>query len=314
MTAISGVVPLSVVNALAIGKRSRGAAMGLMFYDHIITLGLEIDLVWRQNKRRPAFFLYIFNRFFAFLWLIFDSVPLTKSGTNSSHVCVIYLMCDDLVTMVTTLTVQGILQLRVYALYNRSKRILVFLLTMCAIEVAVMATLIAVTIGHLNHLPVASTSTGCYYHGFLGIGAVFWAPGLVYEPILFLLVLYKAWPTKQTIRVPLVTRIARDSLFYFVVIFAGLLLSTIIWAHYPTWINLVMPWSAALPSILGSRLLLNMREAALHREDGSYFLESFTAGPASWPKFRGHRGNAVDEVSEESEGTEMEIVEEERTR
>lgn len=68
-------------------------------------------------------------------------------------------------------------------------------------------------------------------------------------------------------------------------IFAELLASTIIWAKYPIYISLILPcvlpcleilllwssylvlrWSTALPSLLGNRLLLNMRERVV---DGS---------------------------------------------
>ena len=41
-------------------------------------------------------------------------------------------------------------------------------------------------------LPVISTSNGCYYKGIFSISAFFWLPALVYEPILFFMVLWKA--------------------------------------------------------------------------------------------------------------------------
>jgi len=98
----------------------------------------------------------------------------------------------------------------------------------------------------------------------------------MYEPILFGLIAYKAWPLESGgLRTPLVTRIARDSLLYFIVVFAELLISTVIWAQAPTYINIVMPWSAALPSLLGSRLLLNMREVVHAQGSNSYILEMF---------------------------------------
>ncbi|KAI0079549.1 hypothetical protein K474DRAFT_590296 [Panus rudis PR-1116 ss-1] len=229
------------------GKRSRGAAMGLLFYDHMLNLSMEVELIWKQSKRRPAFYL-------------------------PSH-------------KIRDRQFTSILQLRVYALYDRSRKILVFLLALCAAEVATMAVLVGVTIGHLEHLPIASTDTGCFYKGILSLSALFWVPGLIYEPVLFVLVAYKAWPRRRNgPRIPLVTRIARDSLLYFVLVFAELLISTMVWARAPTYINLVMPWSAALPSILGSRLLLNMREMVSRQGNKSYIVETF--GPADTIPFR----------------------------
>ncbi|GJE99742.1 hypothetical protein PsYK624_160130 [Phanerochaete sordida] len=80
-------VSISYVNALAIGKRSRGAAIGLLFYDHLISLDREIPLVWKADKRRSAFWLYIFNRFFAFVYYVWDCIPLNPSGTTTSKLC-----------------------------------------------------------------------------------------------------------------------------------------------------------------------------------------------------------------------------------
>ncbi|KAL4246558.1 hypothetical protein ABKN59_008752 [Abortiporus biennis] len=193
------------------------------------------------------------------------------------QICVIYLMCDDIVTLLTTLSVQVILQLRVYALYKRSRKVLIFLMTIFAFEISTMVVLIGITMKHLENIPLISTSTGCYYKGLLQLSAVFWAPGLVYEPILFGMIAYKAWGRKilNEPRIPLVTKMARDSLLYFIIIFVELLISTVIWAHEPTYINLVNPWSAALPSILGSRLLLNMREMVARSGTDTYILESF---------------------------------------
>ncbi|EMD39667.1 hypothetical protein CERSUDRAFT_81050, partial [Gelatoporia subvermispora B] len=245
---------------LDIGKRSRVAAITLLGYDYFISLSDEVDVVWSENKRRPMFWIHTFNRFFALVYLIFDSIPLTPSGIVSSKVCIIYLLCDDIVTLITTVTVQIILQLRVYALYQRNRRILWFLSSMSALEVSIMAIFIGITISRIERLPVISTPTGCEYTGIFALSALFWLPGLIYEPILLLLVVHKAWPfSRASMRSPIHARMARDSLIYFALIFVELLISTVIWAHYPKYINIIMPWSAALPSVLGSRMLLNTR-------------------------------------------------------
>ncbi len=116
---------------------------------------------------------------------------------------------------------------QVYALYERNVKMLIFLLSLCVIEVGAMVILAVLTIDHLESwsfviflenkaycttdLPLVSTSTGCFYNGVLGLSALFWVPGLIYEPILFVLVAYKAWPAKrQGLRTPLTSRIARD--------------------------------------------------------------------------------------------------------
>ena len=64
-------------------------------------------------------------------------------------------------------------------------------------------------------LPLISEPTGCAYQGILKASALFWIPGLIFEPILFGLVAYKAWD--KNVRIPLITRMAKDSMMYFVV-------------------------------------------------------------------------------------------------
>ncbi|KAI0095194.1 hypothetical protein BDY19DRAFT_73491 [Irpex rosettiformis] len=262
------------VNALIIGKRFRTAAIALLVYDHLISLDREIELVWRKRKAHPVFFLYVFNRFFVLAYYIFDSVPLTYNGIVSTKICVFYLMLDVIVTTVTTLVVQVLLQLRIYALYDRSRKVLLVLLVLCVFEATGMGILVALTMKHLFRTNIPDTSVGCAYQNLPKISFFFFIPSLLYEPILCCMVAYKA--ISSTVRIPLINRIARDSMIYFIAIFAELLVSTLVWAKAPGWMNIVNPWSAALPSLLGSRLILSMREAVERQNNiATYIVEEF---------------------------------------
>lgn len=107
------------------------------------------------------------------------------------------------------------------------------LLALSAIEICVMAVLVGLTISRLSRkefsssecvirttepasigvldLPVVSTPTGCYYSGVISLSALFWVPGLIYEPVLFALVIYKAqWFKQQGPKIPLIQQMARD--------------------------------------------------------------------------------------------------------
>ncbi|KAA1473417.1 hypothetical protein DENSPDRAFT_839882 [Dentipellis sp. KUC8613] len=327
-------LPVAYREALAIGKQSRAAALGLLAWDHWTCFDREVEVIWKQGgKKRFGFWLYLFNRFFPLVWLVFDMIPLAPAGIVSPSVCIIYLMCDDIVTLLTTLSVQVILQIRVYALYNRSRRILIFLAVCCALEICTMIILIGVTMKHISRLPVVSTSTGCYYEGIFSIYALFWIPALVFEPVLCMLVVWKAWGEDAMVKFGLVARdkigsttpklvksIARDSLMYFLVIFAELTVNTVIWAHENRYVNIIMPWSCALPSILGSHLFLSMREVVLNVKkqpvgtfadhgapSESYVIETFV--PAERPCDSGFDS----EESELSAATSATLQVEERT-
>ncbi|KAM5545707.1 hypothetical protein V8D89_000745 [Ganoderma adspersum] len=184
----------------------------------------------------------------------------------------------------------------VYALYQKSRRVRLFLTCCWSVEVAVMAIFIGITFANIKALPVISTSTGCYYSGIFSISALFWLPALVYEPVLCLMVLWKAWEedwlesfwqrgttaldkdsTSSKLAVA-ISRLTCETLLGTFRVFIELVINTAIWSHYNRYINIVVPWSGALPSILGSRLFLRMREAILFPERYGTDLYAVTSG------------------------------------
>ncbi|KAG1753211.1 hypothetical protein EDB19DRAFT_816350 [Suillus lakei] len=64
-------ISLAARRALNIGKQSRAAALGLLIYEHIITIEDEIDLIWLRRKSWVTY-LYHFNRWLPALWLTCD--------------------------------------------------------------------------------------------------------------------------------------------------------------------------------------------------------------------------------------------------
>ncbi|KAJ3555999.1 hypothetical protein NM688_g2270 [Phlebia brevispora] len=285
---------LSYISALDAGKRSRGAAIGLLFYDHLISLDSEASVVIglpsrtsligissapdipRLDEEKAASSVLPLclqpHVCLPILYLGYDTHNSKRSGGFKGS-CVIYLMCDAMITLVATILVQAFLQLRIYALYQRNRKILLLLLALSALEVSAMSILVAVTMSSLDRLPLVSTPTGCAYQGLLKISALFWIPGLVVEPMLCVLVAYRAWGDNGNI--PLIKCMARDSFIYFIVIFAEMLVNTVIWAKYPQYINIFNPWSAALPSLLGSRLFLGMRKTTQKENADSYIIETY---------------------------------------
>ncbi|KAG2147989.1 hypothetical protein DEU56DRAFT_730464 [Suillus clintonianus] len=153
---------------------------------------------------------------------------------------------------------QQLTSFKVWAIYDRSRRVLSWMIVLSIIEVAAMALLIVLTIARVEKFPVVSTPAGCLFEGIAPLSAIFWTPALVIEPIICILVLKKVFMDRHQ-RSELAMFLARDSLLYFLIIFMELVASTIVWARFPLYIDLFMPWSVALPSLLCNRLLLTMR-------------------------------------------------------
>ncbi|KAI0041932.1 hypothetical protein FA95DRAFT_1564881 [Auriscalpium vulgare] len=223
---------------------------------------------------------------------------MAKGGIVSSTVCIVYLSADDIVTLLVTIGVQLILQMRVYALYSLNKRLRYALLFACIAEFIAMVALVGTTMAHISRLTTVSTPTGCHYFGIISISAMFWVPALVVEPVLCALVIWKAWGSELAERMglrrrkskdgpdtpPMMRSMARDSVVYFIGTYSVLLVNTIIWAHFNEFINVIMPWSCALPSLLGSRMFLHMRELMLSGSGSTTLgLETFEAAGDKGP-------------------------------
>ncbi|KAI0038806.1 hypothetical protein FA95DRAFT_1613086 [Auriscalpium vulgare] len=270
-----------------LGKASRSAALCLLAYDYLITFDAEVNFVWRQRKCTWSFWLYIFNRFFPIAWILFASIAL-NSGTILTQMyvpgCIFNFTASEVVPLLVTVGVQLILQMRVYALYELSKRLRYVLLIGCTAELVAMLALIPSSVIRIIHIHWVSTPTGCYYSSDIGI-TMFWIPALAFEPVLCALVAWKAWGAAaarwmrlRRSRVcevaggsldlddvlPLVTLMARDSLVYFLGIYSVLVALTIASvARFDSFIVIMLPWTYALPSVLGSRVVLHMRELML---------------------------------------------------
>ncbi|KAI6154309.1 hypothetical protein EDD17DRAFT_1089106 [Pisolithus thermaeus] len=133
-----------------------------------------------------------------------------------------------------------------------------------SIECSAMVTLLAIMIARLKTLPIISSPYRCAFETLPHYSPFFWVPAIIIEPILCVLVLRKALGLLRA-RTGLSALLARDSLVYFFAVFAGLLSILVAWLIDPLNIVYFFPWAIAFPSLLGCRLLLNIRR---HFESG----------------------------------------------
>ncbi|KAI6002541.1 hypothetical protein EDC04DRAFT_428252 [Pisolithus marmoratus] len=247
-----------------VGRLSNTAALAVLIYEKFLILEEEIELVWCKRKSWITV-LYFFNSWLAPLWIAFQiSVVVLEEPSAVTVSCIATILGRNVVTLLMTLSVQTAMQLRVWAIYERSRKILWFLMILLCIECAAMVTLMAIMIADLDMLPIISTPFGCAFEVLPHYSSLFWVPAIVIEPILCVLVLRKALGLLGA-RTGLSALLARDSLIYFFAVFTGLLSILVAWLIDPLNIVYFFPWVIAFPSLLGCRLLLNIRR---HFESG----------------------------------------------
>ncbi|KAF9018664.1 hypothetical protein BDZ89DRAFT_1139859 [Hymenopellis radicata] len=269
--------------------------MTCLVYDHLITLDQECCHIWpaRFTIGRILFFInrYVVEGMLLYASLTMTSAPSTHTCCTLASLlwprhsailllqsptrnfsyktyyfsCVFYLRWLDINLVVQITTVQGILVLRVWALYRTNKLVIWSVL---ALYVAGSFTMIVITIldyvvetvtvEEVIHLP------GCYAKSVPSIIAAYWITPAIVESVLFFLVMARGfvWWKHGGSAPTILTFMARDSMMYFAIMFALLIANCCMFYFGPPFLSslLVNPLSTA-SCILGSRLLLNLGAA-----------------------------------------------------
>jgi len=159
--------------------------------------------------------------------------------------------------------------MRIYALYSLNKKILaltaVVFIAASTASAAVMGTVLSqITASAFRPLPdmIFCVPAGVSKHFF-----AFWVPMLAYESLLCGLALLRGFQAFQSLASPfrsgkyLVGILIRDSVLYFLVMFAAFLTDLLVWIMAPVHlIEIPIGFSVALSCVMGNRMILNVRE------------------------------------------------------
>ncbi|CDO73363.1 hypothetical protein BN946_scf185008.g126 [Trametes cinnabarina] len=215
----------------------------MQFAFKVITLDQEINLIWRSQFSLGKV-LFLVNRYYALCVVLFNNYALFNNNNLTDS-------------------------LRLYALYFRDRRILALMLTVCLGAAASSAYVMGNTLSQISSVAVKLPHTGstvCVPSGLPGNFFAFWIPMLVSESVLCGLALYRGFKSfmpesnvfqngKRIIEI-----LVRDSLFYFVIIFATYLVNAILFVTRPdSEVEIPIGFAVALSVVMSNRLCLNVR-------------------------------------------------------
>ncbi|GAA6061404.1 hypothetical protein JCM10212_004462 [Sporobolomyces blumeae] len=240
----------------------------VLVWDHIVTFPAEYRYMWKQQRWTWTRALFFANRY----WSIFAmTLPIVMYlGSISKEVCEDGLLYVGVASgiVVTGLT-DAILAIRTYAIYNRSRTILIVLLALLATEIALIIAAGA-QIRPLDLGPVVSKLVN--FDGCSGnsqgpiaeaVAFLFYAPSLFYNLVVLLLTLYRCFIVeKENDAIPVLKRIKRTGVLYFaaVAVVNCIALGFAAQARKTPSIQIVcLPLTVAVPSIACSRLILSLR-------------------------------------------------------
>ncbi|KAJ6503864.1 hypothetical protein C8R45DRAFT_973957 [Mycena sanguinolenta] len=247
----------------------------LLFYDFLLTLDLEVSRYWGARTSWSTV-LYFVNRY----GTLFGNVPVViqrfwtaPSTSEKIRICQELHYYHQWFVITTQVIIGAMLVLRTYALYERSKRVLGFMLAVgaCVIAACIWGTVLsnqAVPDGpepvNFNNLP---PHLGCTYgitHAQSPGLVVAWASMAVFDCLIFSLTLHKALCQRYPSTKHLLSVLLRDGSVYFGVMMisnVSNILTFIFGGLYSR--GVVTTFANIISSILISRLMLNIRNPAL---------------------------------------------------
>ncbi|TEB18924.1 hypothetical protein FA13DRAFT_1744961, partial [Coprinellus micaceus] len=164
------------------------ASLTWVIYDYFETLEDEIRYIWTQ-KFGIGKFAYLFIRYYTILLLVFDTVQVhifAVPGVTSRQVCLIMDPTIRVVGAISLWAIEIVMQLRVYALFNCSRKVAIFNGALFTLSIAAFVVLLI--IADAMRFPLL----GCpaINHG-PGKWAQ-WIPATVFEVFLLGFVVYKS--------------------------------------------------------------------------------------------------------------------------
>lgn len=246
-------------------RYSELASSTIIVFDHLITLDQEYNLIWTSSWTLGKC-LFLVNRYYTLLTLVFNNFALFSPNMTDS-LCLSWYMWQGWTGVIAFVIAEMILQLRLYALYLLDKRVLAFMVMFSLCAAAASASVMGSVLSQIT-----ATAHPFPGHNFCVVENVsdhfyaFWIPMLASESVLCGLAVYRFMQNHrsrstlfQTGR-RLVENLIRDSVFYFVVMFAAYFTNTLIFIFgAAAKMEIPIGFAVALSCVMGNRLCLNVR-------------------------------------------------------
>ncbi|KAJ6515369.1 hypothetical protein C8R45DRAFT_1086583 [Mycena sanguinolenta] len=236
------------------------ASLTLLGYDWLTCLEREVETVW-GSPWKGAKILYLLSRYIPlvnlssalYYYVVFEPTVLTCQRVDA---------LAGWLTAIGIVVSEGMLIMRTYAIYNSSKKILVFLLVLLAVLVGIAFPTAELFIRSLRYgQPPIGTINGCFPVSGSAIIFVSFIAILLFETTIVALTVYSAFRHYRRDSSPVIKVLYRDSLFFFLCIFfitlGNVLVPALLFREYADLLNRLQ---AAIHSIVSTRIIFHLRQ------------------------------------------------------
>ncbi|TBU39563.1 hypothetical protein BD309DRAFT_1022049 [Dichomitus squalens] len=270
------------------------ASLALLVYDWQLTFGDEVDIMW-MSKAKFSKLLFLWIRYFGIgthtfivgaMYLLPDPSPATWFELLHDPSCRVATTFQTAGPNIMWWSVEFVFALRVWILYERSRKLLLFLAMMYTASIGASAVLLVKALLHVDLITVpGGVVSGCFSSVPIYIYSAF-VIGIITTSMLCVLTLYQTIRFRDGLtRSPLITLFLRDGLVYYFVyerVSVVFLLNLFMFRFgAATFKSLFSGFLEAIPCMFGARVLINIL-SLVQKQSGV----SDTAPPYSEPKFR----------------------------
>ncbi|TIB01080.1 hypothetical protein E3P96_02509 [Wallemia ichthyophaga] len=224
------------------------AAVAVLLWDILTTIHLEYRRIWKAPWSIVKV-LYFITRYSAVI-----SVTLITFGFHYQYLsdsqCETYAKIEPGIALITVISTEAILLIRVWALWGKKIYVLIPLLFCLLVEAAIMAAAAALYEPVQFPEGFGTLEMGCISTGTHPLTTAYWIVPLIFDAIVVLMTIAKLALNRAHSRSKIAKVFLRDGLLYFSIIF-GINLINMIAANSTL--------AIALTAIMGCRLVLSLR-------------------------------------------------------
>jgi len=275
-------------------------SFSILLYDYCLTFVAEVERCWMGKLNWGTGFFYL-NRYLT----LFGHVPImmevfwSTSNPNKVEICHHLQSFHQFLAIAIQIVVASMLIMRIYALYEQSRKVLAFYIF---VALTIVIGGLWAMLGGGNEKPRAvQIHVGCGANlsrkKAVRLGAC-WAGMLLFDSLVFCMTLYKSVVLPRPNGVNILDILFRDGVIYFGVIMASNLANILTFMLGGTFTRgVATTFTNIISSVMISRLVLNLRHPSLRRRasftsttDMTYPNFTFVQpeSPNRTSKFEGH--------------------------
>ncbi|EJU04367.1 hypothetical protein DACRYDRAFT_20921 [Dacryopinax primogenitus] len=252
-----------LTNVVGVQYALVGAFVWLM-YDYVLCIGLEVKYVWFAPWGLPKL-LYVWTRYLGILLMALMVWTSSASNGNPRN-CVAFFNIETWGSVWMMGTVSSILLLRIYAMYERSRKVAIFGVVISVGQVIAACVILGTQLVTVYTPPTLLTQfdfSGCFVGESPPALVTYWIARLVFDSLLLVMVGYKMTHRYVSYnKTDLLDIMIKDNVSTFIFIFCVQSVNLFTFRLAPNELaSVALPFSIATDIIMSTRLILHIREA-----------------------------------------------------